>query len=139
MTTRSRHGRNQRSTRALYTVYNNYTGNWTTFLFPGVLTVKTPGCGTRVQLVAFVIAFITTVSFYRRFSSFLCIILIHTAQHQMSLASAPPSHSAMLPKDRFREGMKLEALDRRFPYYVCEATVQETKGVMNIIYTPSLS
>ena len=61
------------------------------------------------------------------FLSFHLHVHVHVAWEVTSMAAAPPPPK-LLDKDRFRVGIKLEALDRRFPYFVCVATVQEKKG-----------
>ena len=33
-----------------------------------------------------------------------------------------------MKKPSFKVGMKLEAVDRRFPYFVCVATVMDKRG-----------
>ena len=46
----------------------------------------------------------------------------------MSASVVLPS-PATLARNRFRVGMKLEALDRRYPYYVCVATIMDRQGM----------
>ena len=38
------------------------------------------------------------------------------------------SDSGSPPKPQFSVGMKLEAVDRRFPYFVCVATIMDRTG-----------
>ena len=40
------------------------------------------------------------------------------------------SDSGSPPKPQFSVGMKLEAVDRRFPYFVCVATIMDRTGII---------
>ena len=60
---------------------------------------------------------------------------IGPAPSQVPVVQAPPTpvKRPPSPKPQFHVGMKLEAVDRRFPYYVCVATIMDKRGIVILL------
>ena len=60
---------------------------------------------------------------------------MHTITHTQSESSSSSllSSESEVDPSTFEVGMKLEAVDRRFPYFVCVATIMDRSG-MQCVY-----